>query len=80
MSTIKWLSPHTLAQRWGVSRETILRAVRTGELPVHRVNSRVYRIAETDAAVLFVKRYGNIATFEGKPGEGGLSGTSADAA
>jgi len=56
----KWISPHTLAKRWGVSRETVLRMIRSGELPVHRVNTRVYRIAEADAAAVAARRYGNM--------------------
>lgn len=66
-SGVKWLSPHTLAQRWGVSRETVLRMVRSGELPVHRLNARVYRIAEADAEDCARRRYGNLARLGNKP-------------
>lgn len=57
MNTIKWLSPHTLAQRWGVSRETVLRLIARGELPALKVNARVIRISEADAAVGYIRRY-----------------------
>jgi hypothetical protein len=50
---IKWLSPHTVAQRWGVCTETVLRLVRTGALDAHQINKRVFRISEVDAAAYF---------------------------
>ncbi len=62
----KWLSPHTLAQRWGVSRKTVLRLVRSGDLPVHRLNARVYRIAEADAEAYARKRYGHLSELRTK--------------
>jgi excisionase family DNA binding protein len=76
MNTIKWLSPHTLAQRWGVHKETILRLVRSGELPAHKVNRRVYRISETDASVVYLQRYAklaHLAQLATKPAGEGLS-------
>ena len=52
----KWMSPHTLAQRLGCHRETVLRLIRRGDLPALRINRRVYRIREYDARQYFVGR------------------------
>ena len=46
----RWLSPSQLARRWGVHPETILRLIRAGRLPALRVNARVLKIAEVEAA------------------------------
>ena len=80
---IKWLSPHVLALRWGVHRETILRLIRSGELPAHKINRRVYRISETDASVVYLQRctkLAHLAQMATKPAGEGLSGASRDAA
>ena len=41
-------SPAELAERLGVSRKTILRRIKSGELPVHRLGGQL-RISEDDA-------------------------------
>lgn len=53
---VRWLSPRQLARHWGVSTRTIRRRIASGELPVHRVNARVYRISEIDAAAAYAAR------------------------
>jgi len=55
--SVKWITPHILAHRWGVNRMTILRLIRSGELPVLKINARVFRIAEVDAAALYARKY-----------------------
>lgn len=59
----KWVSPHTLAKRWGLCRETVLRLVRVGALPAFRINARVVRISEADAERFIARhRVQNVAT------------------
>ncbi|WP_138223395.1 excisionase family DNA-binding protein [Nibricoccus aquaticus] len=50
-----WLSPHVVALRWGVHKRTVLRAIASGQLPALRVNGRVLRVSETDAAMFYAR-------------------------
>jgi hypothetical protein len=52
----KWYSPRQLARHWSVHVETILREIRAGNLIALRINRRVYRISEIDAAAFYATR------------------------
>jgi excisionase family DNA binding protein len=45
----KYLSPTEVAEMYGLTRQTVLEKVATGELPAKRINKRVVRIAIADA-------------------------------
>lgn len=45
-----------LAQLWGCSAKTILRLIKTGELPALRLGAKTYMIADVDAAAFYATR------------------------
>lgn len=47
----EYLTPQEVAGKFGVSAKTIYRAIQNGSLKCHRINGRVFRIIETDAAL-----------------------------
>ncbi|MES2920191.1 MAG: helix-turn-helix domain-containing protein [Verrucomicrobiota bacterium] len=49
-SPAKTNTPCEVAGKYGLSMKTIYRAVKAGELPCVRINARVFRITEVDAA------------------------------
>jgi|TARA_Y100000310_G_scaffold268830_1_gene281680 excisionase family DNA binding protein len=44
----KYLTPREVAEQLNISRETVLRRIRTGKLNALKIGNRVYRISETD--------------------------------
>jgi excisionase family DNA binding protein len=59
-TSTKWATPHQLSTRWGCSRATVLRAIKSGELPSLRLNKRVLRVNEADADALYTKKYSKL--------------------
>ena len=55
MNPAKTFTPAELAWHWNVSTKTVLRAIGDG-LPVLRLNARVLRISEVDAAIFYASR------------------------
>ena len=51
-----WHSPADLAALWGVSRKTVLRAIRRGDLPAVRVGPQCIRVTPVDAAAFYAAR------------------------
>lgn len=60
--SIKTYSPAGVADFLGVSKKTILAAIKSGALPAVRYNGRVYRITATDAAIYYAARGGKLKT------------------
>lgn len=52
----KPFSPQELADFWGVSRRTILRAIRRGDLPAVRIGPQSIRITRVDAAAYYARK------------------------
>jgi excisionase family DNA binding protein len=52
-SSEQWLTINEVAAAWGVSRETVRRAIEDGSLPAWRLRTR-YRIRPADASALLV--------------------------
>lgn len=48
----EFISPDDAAARWSVSRDTIRRLIRSGQITGYRLNNRIIRVdvAEVDAA------------------------------
>ena len=53
--TSKAYSPAQLADFWGCSRKTILRAIRRGELPAVAIGPQTIRILAVDAAAFYAR-------------------------
>lgn len=53
-------SPQDIADTWGVSRKTVLRAIRRGELPAVRIGPQSIRIMPVDAAAYYLKKSVNL--------------------
>jgi excisionase family DNA binding protein len=49
-----------LAVLWGCSRKTILRLIRSGELPAMRLGAKTFVVAEVDAALFYATRKGGL--------------------
>lgn len=56
----KWYSPQDLAELWGVSRKTVLRAIRGGDLPAVRIRPQCIRVTPVDAAAYYATRASGI--------------------
>lgn len=54
--TYKTHSPAETAEILGLSKKTIYRAIKIGELPVIRINARVIRISAIDSALWFATK------------------------
>jgi excisionase family DNA binding protein len=59
MST-QYYSPESAAEFFGLSKKTVLRAIRTGELPSIRYNKRVFRILAIDASCWYAGHGGRL--------------------
>lgn len=57
---VKTYSPQEVADLLGLSKATILGAVKTGELPAIRYNARVFRVAAVDCAAWYALRGGRL--------------------
>lgn len=72
--SIKTYTPAGVAKFLGVSKKTILAAIKSGALPAVRYNERVIRITATDCAVWYAARGGKLKA--GATGTTGTTGTS----
>lgn len=52
-TSAKAYTPRQLAEFWNCSRETILRAIRRGDLPATRIGPQTIRILAADAAKFY---------------------------
>lgn len=53
-------SPQDIADQWGVSRKTVLRAIRRGELPAVWIGPQSLRIMPVDAAAYYARKSVNL--------------------
>jgi excisionase family DNA binding protein len=54
--TYKIHTVQEVADTLGLSKKTILRAIKSGELPCIKINPRVYRIHAVDASVWYLAK------------------------
>lgn len=63
-------SPKELAGLWNCSTKTILRAVRSGDLPALHLGQKTIRITEVDAGVFYLKRSSGLSSSGASPSGG----------
>ncbi|RYD17969.1 MAG: DNA-binding protein [Verrucomicrobiaceae bacterium] len=56
ITTIQTRTPGEIALKYGLSLKTIYRAVQAGDLPCLRINRRVFRITDVDAALWYLAK------------------------
>lgn len=56
----KGFSPQDIADLWGVSRKTVLRAIRRGDLPAIWISPQSIRIMPVDASAYYLKKSVNL--------------------
>ena len=65
----KFYTPSEASDLLGISKRTLRRAVKAGELPCVQYNARVWRLSAVDLAAWYATKGGRLSTCEHKPAQ-----------